>query len=316
MAYVDCELSSLPARINLYLNSANRTLGDSASSFEMTMSNSLVTADTNEIFFLNIIQFNTFNNFYQVQTGYNTDFQIILKPTSGSNQIITGIIPYGNLSVYDILNYVSVSLSGLITITYDKLKNKFIFTRIINNTTLYNGIYISNIYLNIINCEQLLGFSRTSRNSNIEFVYNIAKYSDVPINVISITNFFVHVSGDLYLNDENYDNHNSSEVDNNNIIFSMAVDKPFNTCLSYNNSDGGNSFYFRLDNCKTNINHFRLEIRDQFNQLIPNFPEYNIILQFTKKTRENLFIIPLLDIKNYLMQLYLMIGMLYQKLLS
>jgi len=315
MAYVDCELSSLPARINLYLNSANRTLGDSASSFEMTMINSLVTADTNEIFFLNIIQFNTFNNFYQVQTGYNTDFQIILKPTSGSNQIITGIIPYGNLSVYDILNYVSVSLSGLITITYDKLKNKFIFTRIINNTTLYNGIYISNIYLNIINCEQLLGFSRTSRNSNIEFVYNIAKYSDVPINVISITNFFVHVSGDLYLNDENYDNHNSSEVDNNNIIFSMAVDKPFNTCLSYNNSDGGNSFYFRLDNCKTNINHFRLEIRDQFNQLIPNFPEYNMILQFTKKTRENLFIIPLLDIKNYLMQLYLMIGMLYQKLL-
>jgi len=223
MAYVDCELSSLPARINLYLNSANRTLGDSASSFEMTMSNSLVTADTNEIFFLNIIQFNTFNNFYQVQTGYNTDFQIILKPTSGSNQIITGIIPYGNLSVYDILNYVSVLLSGLITITYDKLKNKFIFTRIINNTTLYNGIYISNIYLNIINCEQLLGFSRTSRNINIEFVYNVPRYSDQPINVISITNFFVHVSGDLYLNDENYDNHNSSEIDNNNIILLLST---------------------------------------------------------------------------------------------
>ena len=48
------------------------------------------------IFFLNIIQLNTFNNFYQVQTGYNTDFQIILVPTSGDNQIITGTIPYGN----------------------------------------------------------------------------------------------------------------------------------------------------------------------------------------------------------------------------
>ena len=42
---IDVELSSLPARINLYLNSANRTLGDSASSFEMTMANTLVTAD-------------------------------------------------------------------------------------------------------------------------------------------------------------------------------------------------------------------------------------------------------------------------------
>ena len=95
----------------------------------------------------------------------------------------------------------------------------------------------------------------------------------------------------------------------------MAVDTPLNTCLSYNNADAGNSFYFRLDICKTNINHFKLKIRDQFNQLIPNFPEYNMIMQFTKKTRENVFLIPLLDIKNYLSQLYLMFGMLYQKLL-
>ena len=315
MSNLDCELSSLPARINLYLNSANRTSGDSASSFEMTMASTLVTADTNEIFFLNVIQFNTFNNFYQVQTGYNTDFTIILKPTTGNNQIIIGTIPYGNLSVHDILNYLSVLLNGLVTVTYDKLKNKFLFTRSINSSTLYNGIYIANIYLNIINCELLLGYTRNSRNKNIEFIYNVSNYSEQPINVISITNFFVHVSGDLYLNDENYDNHNSSEVDNNNIIFSMAVDKPFNTCLSYNNIDAGNSFYFRLDNCKTNINHFKLEIKDQFNQIIPQFPDYNMILQFTKKTRENVFLGPLLEIKNYIMQLYLMIGTIYQKIM-
>ena len=127
MSYVDVELSSLPARINLYLNSANRTLGDSASSFEMTMANTLVTADTNEIFFLNVIQFNTFNNFYQVQTGYNTDFLIILKSTSGSNQTIKGTIPYGNLSVYDVLNYLQTVLNGLINVTYDKVKKKFYF---------------------------------------------------------------------------------------------------------------------------------------------------------------------------------------------
>jgi len=291
-------------------------LGNSASSFEMVMANTLLTADTNEIFFLNVVQFNTFNNFYQIQTGYNTDFQIILEPTTGDNQIINGTIPYGNLLVYDILNYLQTLLNGLINITYDKLKNKFIFTRIINTSTLYNGIYISNMYLNIINCDSLLGYQRTSRNKIIEFLYNVPTYSDQPINVISITNFFVHVSGDLYLNDENYDNHNSSAIDNNNIIFSMAIDKPFNTCLSYNNADGGNSFYFRLDNSRTNINNFKLEIKDQFNQIIPNFPEYNMILQFTKKTRENVFLGPILDIKNYLMQLYLMIGMLYQKLIN
>jgi len=219
MSYVDVELSSLPARINLYLNSVNRTLGDSPSSFEMTLANTLVTADTNEIFFMNVIQFNTFNNFYQVQTGYNTDFSIILKPISGNNQTIKGTIPYGNLTVLDVLNYLQTLLNGLVNVTYDKLKNKFLFTRTIDTTTLYNGIYISNIYLNIINCDLLLGYSRKSRNINIEFVYNVPKYSDQPVNVISITNFFIHVAGDLYLNDENYDNHNSPEVDNNNIIF-------------------------------------------------------------------------------------------------
>jgi hypothetical protein len=52
---VDVELSSLPARINLYLNSVNRTLGNTASSFEMSMASSLITADTNEIFFLNVV---------------------------------------------------------------------------------------------------------------------------------------------------------------------------------------------------------------------------------------------------------------------
>ncbi len=58
----------------------------------------------------------------------------------------------------------------------------------------------------------------------------------------SVHNCFVHVSGDLYLNDENNYNHISSEIDNNNIIFSMAVDKAFNTWVSYNNADAGNLF--------------------------------------------------------------------------
>ncbi len=53
------------------------------------------------------------------------------------------------------------------------------------------------------------------------------------MNVISITNFFIHVSGNyFFLKDENHDNHNSSEVNNNNVIFSMAVGKGFDTCLS------------------------------------------------------------------------------------
>ena len=175
--------------------------------------------------------------FINFKKGYNTDFEILIYDKNNEfHDSIIGEIPEGNLTVYDILNYLSVLLSGIINISYDKIKNKFIFTTISSNA---NHAYI---YLNIINCDSLLGFSRLKRLKPILLEHNVNIYSEQPINVISITNIFVHVSGDLYLNDENYDNHNSSEVDNNNIIFSMAVDKPFNTCLSYNNADAGNSF--------------------------------------------------------------------------
>ena len=120
---MDIQLSSLPERINLYLNSANRTIGDSASSFEMVMSNTLITAETNEIFFINVIQFNTFNNFYQVQTGYNTDFEMLIFDSENIVlETIVGLLPEGNLSINDILSYMKTLLSGLVNIVYDKIK--------------------------------------------------------------------------------------------------------------------------------------------------------------------------------------------------
>ena len=87
------------------------------------MSSTLVTADTDEILFLNVIQFNTFNNFYQVQTGYNTDFEMfIYDHDQVLHDSIIGKIPEGNLTVTDILNYLQILLSGIITITSDKFR--------------------------------------------------------------------------------------------------------------------------------------------------------------------------------------------------
>ena len=313
MDYADA--SSLPERTNLYLNSVNRILSsDSPNNFEIIIGDSLVSAGPEEVFYINVIQFNTVNNFYQIQNGYNTDFQIILYNNSTTQQIITGTIPYGNLTAYDILSYLNTLLNGLVNVVYTKTTNTFTFTRIINTSTLYNNMYINNIYLKIINCDALLGFSRSARNINIEFVYNVGTTSTQPINVLSITNFYIHVSDDMYMNDDSLDNHNSSEVDTNQIIFAMPITVPFNNVISYMNIDGGNSFYYRLDNNKDRINTFRLQVRDQFNQLIPNFPDYNMCIQFTKKTRSNIFLQPIKDIRTYLNQIYLMLGLFFQKI--
>ncbi len=306
---MDSQLTTLPERINLYLNSANRTLGETASTFEMLMETALLTSEVEEIFFINVIQFNTFNNFYQVQSGYNTDFKILIY--NSNNQLhdtIIGELPEGNLNINDVLTYLQTLLNNIVSVRYDIIKNKFVFKTTTSNTNH------SKVYLYIVNCDLLLGFPRSMRKTNILLEHDIDVYSMQPVNLISITNFFLHITGDMYLSDENYDNHNSTTIDRNNIIFSMAVDKPFNHCLTYNNIDGGNSFYFRLDNNKTNINRFGLEIRDQFNQVIPKFPDYNLVLQFTKKTRENLFYKPILEIRTYMNQIYLLIGLFFERL--
>ena len=57
------------------------------------------------------------------------------------------------------------------------------------------------------------------RKTNILLEHDIDVYSTQPVNLISITNFFLYTTGDLYSSDENYDNHNSTTIDRNNIIY-------------------------------------------------------------------------------------------------
>jgi hypothetical protein len=53
------------------------------------------------ILFLNVIRFNTFNNLYQVQKGYNTDFTILIYDNNNNHfhNSVFGQIPGGNLIV-------------------------------------------------------------------------------------------------------------------------------------------------------------------------------------------------------------------------
>ena len=45
----------------------------------------------------NVIQFNAFNNFYQVMKDYNTDFEIIIYNKNGElHDPIIGELPEGN----------------------------------------------------------------------------------------------------------------------------------------------------------------------------------------------------------------------------
>jgi hypothetical protein len=301
-------MTSLPERVNLYISSETRTTPN-ASDFHVIISNNLY-IDSDETFYFNVIQFNAFNNFYQVMKGYNTDFEILIYNKDDElHDTIIGELPEGNPTILDIINYISNLSNGIITVTYDKIKNKIIFTTISSNANH------TKIYLNIINCDKILGFSRDSRNKPILLEHDIPKYSDNPCNIISITNIFLHCYGDFTFNDYNFSNHDSNEMKSNNIMFSIPINCPFNHVITYNNEDGGNSFYFRVDK-KTSINNIRLVIKDQYNEIIPNFNDYNIILQITKRKQINIIHKFLEVICEYLSQLMLLFGFVYESKLT
>ena len=301
-------MSSLPERVNLYISSETRTTPN-ASDFYVIISNSLY-IDTDETFYFNVIQFNAFNNFYQVMKGYNTDFEILIYNKDGDlHDKIIGEFPEGNPTILDIVSYLSNLLNGIISITYDKIKNKIIFT-----TTSSNANH-DKIYLNILNCNKILGFSREQRNKPILLEHNVPRYSDYPCNIISITNIFLHCYGEFNFNDYNFSNHYSNEMKSNNIMFSIPINCPFNHVITYNNEDGGNSFYFRVDK-KSSINNIRLVVKDQYNETIPLFNDYNMILQITKTKQVNIVHKFLELICEYLSQLMLLFGFIYESKLS
>ena len=257
---------SYPERTNLYLTNLNNK-----SKIEIFIPDGVLKCEeASEDFYINVIQFNTFHNFYHVIEGYNNNFNIIID----DNNTITCSIPPGNITAYTIRDYINNhnDLKSHIHVTYDTLKSIFEFQKISNNS----------LQLQIINAHTLLGFSRE------ENLLNIPCVSSKPINVMAITNVFLHLEPgyDLNINDGNLDNHKSSYVQSNSIILSLPVDQTYNNMIVYNNEDGGNSWYFRCNRQET-ISSFCVSIRDQYFNLIPNFPDCHLVLQFSKRLKND-----------------------------
>jgi hypothetical protein len=136
------------------------------------------------------------------------------------------------------------------------------------------------LQLQIINAHTLLGFSKS------ENLLDIPCISSKPINVMAITNIFLHLEPgyDLNINDGNLDNHKGEIAQSNSILLSLPVDQHYNNMIKYSNEDGGNSWFFKCNRQET-ITSLSVSIRDQYYQLIPNFPDSHLVLQFSKKLK-------------------------------
>ena len=74
-------------------------------------------------------------------------------------------------------------------------------------------------------------------------------------------------------------------------------------------------FIFRVDK-STTINNIRFIVKDQYNEIIPRFSDYNMILQISKRKQINVIHKFLEIITEYISQLIVLFGFIFEKILT
>jgi len=167
----------------------------------------------------------------------------------------------------------------------------------------FQKISSNSLQLKILNAHTLLGFSKS------ENLINIPCKSSKPINVMCITNVFLHLEPgyDVGLSDGNLDNHKGDIAQSNAILLSLPINQIYNNMIVYNNEDGGNSWFFKCDR-QESITSLCVSIRDQYGVLIPDFPDSHLIIQFSKKLRDDKYGSLLEKILDYINKISLIIS--------
>lgn len=270
-------------KINIYINSKNRDESESASEFNVVIPQGILRLQQDEYFTLNVNAFSCFNSWYNCITGFNSRFDLVYYKSDGTlKEVLEYNIIDGNPSVLNIKSWLNVILVNQVVVNYDGIKNKLTYKRIKPVTDDYHKLYIR-----VLNAEDFLGFYRYQRNKLFELPFNELIYSPNVINVNGDECILIELSGDIAIDNTcSVDNFGDNLFQPSKIIFTKAIDAPSGSLLSYNNEDGGDSFQYRVANTES-ISHFTLRVYNQDKELIPNFADFLLNLQFVKHKHED-----------------------------
>ena len=292
-------------KVNVYINSKNRSALDSVSNFNVVIPQGLLTLhNKDEYWTLNVNFFSAFNSWYNCMTDFNDHFQLIYHDNNGiETEKLDFKLTEGNPDVFDVKNDLNKLLKTHVNVNYDKPRNVYRFMRTSIVTTSR-----TKLYLNIINAEDFLGFPRTKRNMLIELPLLTDVYSEQPINVIGDEAITISINGDASLEGSTIDNFGTNVYVPSDIIFCQAIDVPPYALLQYNNEDAGDSFQYRLKQVRE-ITNFRLTVKNQDNEVIPKMTDYILTLQFVKHKSTDRTVTLLENMLDYIKQIFTMIGL-------
>ena len=289
-------------KINLYINSSYRRKDETSSYLKCIVPSGLIKSYGKDYLTLSVTSFYCFNTFYQMDET-NNEFYVVIRDTSNN---LTQLLFFsldncvGNPNVYDIRNELNVLLDGYISVTYDKIKNLFLFTRTkAQSTTNYK------LYLKIKTCATFLGFSKFYNNKEIEITTN-GIYSYQPINVIYHQQLLINIDGDIQMSINNLDNKNSDVFEPSSVLFSKPIDINKNQLIMYDNIDGNASFQYKISQ-KDTINQINIRITNQDNEDISTLGDWNLTMQFERHD-EDITESLLTQMKEYMKYIFIVLG--------
>jgi hypothetical protein len=207
----------------------------------------------------------------------------------------------GNPTVYEIARDINNTLSSYLTVSYDSIKNIYIFTR-----TIFQDVNLYYMYIKPINSGSFFGFKN---NIEYEITFN-SSLSINPLNVIGISKINIVIDGAIIFSSNNLHNYKDNNMEPQDIILSKAVDVQMNHVIKYENYDGGDNFQFKMVNYG-NVKYLTLSVYDQDMNLIKDLTDYSIHLQFTKHKIEQLIDI-VKQLKDYIKEIYLINGFIFE----
>ena len=289
-------------KINLYINSSYRKKDETTSYLKCIVPSGLIKSYGKDYLTLSVTSFYCFNTLYQMDET-NNEFSLVIRDTSNN---LTQLLFFsldnciGNPNVYDIRNELNELLNGNISITYDKIKNLFLFTRTKAQSTTNDKLY-----LKIKTCSTFLGFSKDYNNKEIEITTD-GVYSYQPINVMYHQQLLINIDGDIQLPINNLDNKNSDVLEPSSVLFTKPIDIQKNQLIMYDNGDGNASFQYKISQ-KDTINQINIRITNQDNEDISTLGDWNLTLQFERHD-EDITESILNQIKEYIKYIFIVLG--------
>ena len=263
-------------KLNIYINSKNRRTDETPSNFNVIIPDGLLKVNSDEDFELNVISFFCHNNIYHCNNNTNK-FQIIFRRADNSIYMITDyLLTNGNPNVYDVSNNLNSLTFIYFSTTYNRINNKFTFTRVYAQDANY-----FNMYIKCINSVSFLGL-----NNNVEFlVTTISNICLYPINVVTIKAISIGIDGDISFKNNNMESLNNGIYKCSDLILIKPIDVLKNEIIKYENIDAGESFTFDLGN-RDRIKYFTLSVYDQDGNTITDMTDYLMNIQFTIRKRD------------------------------